>query len=564
MKKMVKRLFSLLLVFSLTLSLIPGVAGAATVENFDWAQGSYINVVLSMGAEIPEGDMVYEWEILDSEGAGSFPDGLSVTPALGVHNTVFQILGTPTTLGSGTVEIHLAPKGELNQASNYSLYYTLNYNIYHECWLAFDYDDNPEALPAGKIGAEYSVQIMADSCGSPIVFSHGSGELPPGLALSAGGLLSGVPTEEGTFTFMVNANVNDNTNANIVGMVHNASARHQFTITIGPAETQPEKVTVTAWKTDEKGAPLAGATLRMEGVNEADERRTYSAVSDARGLVTFEVETGAYTLYEYAAPAGYNATDDRYHLFVWDVGPYIDRGADWNQERYQPVTFVNSKIPELNKKDHFSYMAGYPDGNFGASRNMTRAEAVVMFSRLLNESMALDKDYRNNAYPDVTRDAWYAGPVGFMQQLGVLADYTRGGASFRPDEPVTRAEFATLAAHFDNLALTDANKFTDVANDHWAVKYINSAAAKGWIVGYNDNTFKPESNITRAEVVALVNRILERSADESYVISNASKLPRSYADVDRSHWAYFPIIEASIGHDYIKQGAAEAWTAVYD
>ncbi|MCL1804961.1 MAG: S-layer homology domain-containing protein [Clostridiales bacterium] len=566
MRRIAKRLFSLLLALSLMLSVIPGVAGALPEEGFRWAQGAYINVVLSMGGGISEEGGVYEWEIVESDGFGPLPDGLSLTPYLGTTETVFQILGTPTTLGAGSVKFHLAPEGELHQSSNYGYDYILNYEIFHEHWLVFNYDDNPAALPAGKVGADYSAQILAESCGTPIVFSHGSGELPPGLSLSNSGLLSGVPTAEGTFTFQVNANVNEAVSAGVsTNEAHIARNSHGFIVTIGPADTTPEKITVTAWKTDENGAPLAGATLRMEGITAAGARKVYSEVSDANGLVTFEVEPGTYTLYEYAAPAGYNATDDSYPLLVWDVGPYIDRGPSWNPDRYQPVTFVNRKIPELNKKDHFAYMAGYPDGTFGAVRNMTRAEAVVMFSRLLNESMALDKDYRSfAAYPDISRDAWYAGPVGFMHQLGVLADYTRGGPAFRPDEPVTRAEFATLAAHFDNLTLTSTNQFTDVASDHWAVKYINSAAAKGWIVGYSDNTFKPEANITRAEVVTLVNRILERTADEAYVIANAAKLPRSYTDVDRSNWAYFTIIEASIGHDYMKQGAGEVWTAVYD
>ena len=150
-----------------------------------------------------------------------------------------------------------------------------------------------------------------------------------------------------------------------------------------------------------------------------------------------------------------------------------------------------------------------------------------------------------------------------MYSKGVLADYSRDG-KFRPNEPVTRAEFATLAAHFDNLTLTGTNIFSDVSSSHWAVKYINSAAAKGWITGYPDGTFKPESNITRAEVVTLVGRMLERNADSAYLVANASTLPRKYSDLSSGHWAYLAIMEASISHDYTKDSAGdEHWTAVY-
>ena len=128
---------------------------------------------------------------------------------------------------------------------------------------------------------------------------------------------------------------------------------------------------------------------------------------------------------------------------------------------------------------------------------------------------------------------------------------------------MTRAEFATLAAHFDNIVLTDTNSFSDVSNSHWAVKYINSAAAKGWITGYPDGTFRPEALITRAEVVTLVNRMLDRKADSAYLAANASSLPRSYWDLTPAHWAYLNIMEASMGHDYTKDSDGEHWTGVY-
>ncbi|MCL1974746.1 MAG: S-layer homology domain-containing protein [Firmicutes bacterium] len=325
-----------------------------------------------------------------------------------------------------------------------------------------------------------------------------------------------------------------------------ASATHDFTVK----------------KSDEKGVALAGATIRLEGLTGDGVPRVYNVITDNKGEAKFTVEIGTYELSEYAAPQGYNATDTTYKIVVTTEGVFIQDSPS-KTIKYAIVTFINKEIPTLNKKDHFAYMQGYPEGDFRPTKNMTRAEAVVMFSRLLTESMNVSTDYRNSYYPDIVSTKWYANQVGYMQQLGVLVDYTRD-SNFRPDIPVTRAEFATLAAHFDNLILTNTNNFSDVATDHWAVKYINSAAAKGWIIGNPDGTFKPEALITRAEVVTLVNRMLERVADSAYLTANLSYLPRIYTDLATAYWGYLAIMEASTGHDYTKDGAGEHWSAVYE
>ena len=230
------------------------------------------------------------------------------------------------------------------------------------------------------------------------------------------------------------------------------------------------------------------------------------------------------------------------------------------------IEVIDDKIPDLNDEDHFAYMQGYPNNTFRQDQGMTRAEAVVMFSRLLLVSMDMSENYRYDCYPDVDpvnpAVEWYANPVCYMHLRGVLEDYSRDG-KFRPNDPVTRAEFATLASHFDSLVLIDTNDFSDVSNSHWAVKYINSAAAKGWINGYPNGTFRPENNISRAEVVTLVNRMLKREADDDYLAANLISLPRVYSDIQTTHWAYLAVMEASTGHDYIMDGDDERWTAVY-
>ena len=334
-----------------------------------------------------------------------------------------------------------------------------------------------------------------------------------------------------------------------------------------PVVTEPEEHGFRVRKTDDAGNPLAGAVISLspDSIYQQDASvGYYEATSGSDGYASFSATDGYYVLEEKQAPAGYNATDEKYFIFISANGVYllVDPRTQ-RMDPYETVTFVNKEIPTLNKEDHFAFMQGYPDGTFLPSRNMTRAEAVVMFKRLLTKSMNESTDYRNDYYPDVPHNAWYANEVCYMQQLGVLADYSRDGL-FRPNDPVTRAEFATLAAHFAELTLTDTNAFSDVPGTHWAVRYINSAAAKGWITGYPDGTFKPEAGITRVEVVTLVGRMLDRAADSAYLSANAASLPRNYSDLTAAHWGYLAIMEASLGHDYIRDSSGEHWTAVSD
>jgi len=317
-------------------------------------------------------------------------------------------------------------------------------------------------------------------------------------------------------------------------------------------------------KTDENGDLLSGAIIALtpDSAHEQPSSVQSYEQTTSGGYASFSAGEGYYILSEKQAPAGYNASNEKYYISITTDGVFIYTPGTNHFEMYELVTFVNKPIPQLNKDDHFAFMQGYPDGTFGPNRNMTRAEAVVMFSRLLAEGMNMTVNHRNNAYPDVAASAWYSNQVGYMYTLGVLADYSRDNR-FRPNDPVTRAEFATLAAHFDNLTLTSTNKFSDVSSSHWAVKYINSAAAKGWITGYPNGTFMPESNIARAEVVTLVGRMLDRTADSAFLAANASSLPRSYSDITPSYWGYLAIMEASLGHDYVMEDDKERWTKVY-
>ena len=312
----------------------------------------------------------------------------------------------------------------------------------------------------------------------------------------------------------------------------------------------PTGAAITANKTDAQGKALAGATFVLE---DSRGREAYQATSNTSGIVRFTgVSSGTYTLLEKKAPEGYVISNETYTLTV------SGSRVTMNGKAYSPVTFINRKDAELNRTDHFAFLVGYTDGTFGPERNMTRAEVTTMFARLLTEQIEADKTY-SNTFSDVPKGCWAANYIGYMQQFGIITGYSDG--SFRPDAPVTRAEFATIASRFEKL--TEGSKsFTDVPDTYWAARYIDFAATRGWVTGYSDGTFKPEDPITRAEVAAATCRLLERSADQSYIRSHLKEL-RTFADMTESHWAYWYAMEAANGHDYTKSGGSENWSRTY-
>lgn len=226
------------------------------------------------------------------------------------------------------------------------------------------------------------------------------------------------------------------------------------------------------------------------------------------------------------------------------------------------IDFIFSPMPVfdhglLNKQDHWAYMFGYPDMTFQPEGNMTRAEATAMFARLLKDYPDGYRTYNIN-FPDVKEGDWYYEAIGFMVEKNIIEGYEDG--TFKPNSPISRAEFATMASRFDKLSSSNSQRFSDVLESHWAYKFIDSAATKGWVGGYPDGTFEPDKNITRAEVVTITNRMLNRKADEGFVIENKVLL-LDFKDLRESHWAYFNIMEATHGHDFerLANGIDEDW-----
>lgn len=211
--------------------------------------------------------------------------------------------------------------------------------------------------------------------------------------------------------------------------------------------------------------------------------------------------------------------------------------------------------PELNKEDHIAYVSGYPDGTVQPEGYITREEVATIFFRLLTDSSRADFITEYNPYPDVEYGRWSYYAITTMTNGDLMLG--RPGGVFDPGANITRAEFAVVASLFSNAQYSGPDQFTDIS-DHWARDYINRAAAEGWVAGYPDGTFGPDRFITRAEVMALVNEVLERAPDADYMLEDMTVWP----DNPESAWYYEDVQEATNSHAYVwrnSQHTSEDW-----
>lgn len=238
------------------------------------------------------------------------------------------------------------------------------------------------------------------------------------------------------------------------------------------------------------------------------------------------------------------------------VGQQTSGGGGGSDPGDQPADPDDTGVSDwLNTKDHLAYLAGYPGGTFGPDQNMTRAEAAQMFYNLL-----LEKDVEITVeFEDVPADAWYAKPVNTLASLGILSGV--GNGRFDPERSITRAEFTVIAMKFANTSGGGVNIFSDVNEDDWFYSAVVDSTQYGWINGYPDGTFRPEATISRAEVTVIVNHMLGRAADRPYVIAHEEEL-NTFGDVNRGHWGYFHVAEATNAHEYHTEDGTESWTGL--
>ena len=216
-------------------------------------------------------------------------------------------------------------------------------------------------------------------------------------------------------------------------------------------------------------------------------------------------------------------------------------------------------VPDrLNGDDHFAYIIGRDDGLVHPEATITRAEVATIFFRLLTDEARAEYLTETSPFHDVAPDAWYATAVATMEAMGIVEG--RAPAVFDPEAPITRGEFAAIAARFDSAPYDGADRFTDIGG-HWAAEYINQAAVKGWVEGQPDGSFAPDRSISRAEAMTLVNRVLGRLPETADDLLDGMI---TWPDNPPGAWYYLAVQEATNSHDYGRKADTvhETWTGL--
>ena len=274
-------------------------------------------------------------------------------------------------------------------------------------------------------------------------------------------------------------------------------------------------------------------------------------------------------------PAVGDKPNSGYHAGAWDTSPYDNYkvqkdtvftytyaknssgGSSGGSHHRRPTVTIPDDVPTgLNGDDHYAYIVGYPDKTVRPQNGITRAEVATIFFRLLTDETRDANSTKSNSYSDVAAGAWYNHAVSTLSAMGIVKGDSHG--KFNPDAPITRAEFAAIAARFDDKANTTTADFSDIAS-HWAKNEISAASNNGWITGYPDGTFRPDNKITRAEAMTLVNRVLKRLPETEEDLHDDMIKWSDNSDV--SQWFYLDVQEATNSHYYqTKENQFEKWT----
>ena len=345
----------------------------------------------------------------------------------------------------------------------------------------------------------------------------------------------------------------------------------------------------------EERVPEANALSLIESVPVEKESKVYTA----KGSVTLKAGTeqtadmsiqlpeGFYevTLKEVndkTANVKYDKTVYTFGISVFEYDGNVEIGfsdvkKDGKEYNEQGFVFTNSYVhrhfipvspkpskPTLNTGDHYAYVMGYPDGTVRPNGSITRAEVSAILFRLLSDKTRDEYFTTESSFTDVKAGAWYNNSIATLEKAGVIVDTAKGGA-FRPNEAITRAELAAMLAQFSDAKPVKGVKFSDVSAEHWAYEAIAIAAKMGWIEGYPDGTFRPDATITRAEMMTLVNRALERvPSDEDHLLSKRVML--TFPDCKSGDWFYIAVQEATNSHTYeraaTEKNGDEQWTAL--
>ena len=296
----------------------------------------------------------------------------------------------------------------------------------------------------------------------------------------------------------------------------------------------------------------------------ADDEQIAAATSGSKGYARFSLDERVYNklnknddLYvmELTAPDGYVKSSRKYDVSVND---FVKNNVIGAQKQAITVTNSRSSTPDrLNDEEHFAYVIGYKDGNVRPYGLISRAETTTIFFRLLKDSVRDGNLLTSNTYTDVADNYWANTAISTMTGLGIVQGRT--ATTFDPYAPITRAQFAAICARFDDGKTQGDQTFTDIQG-HWAQAYIERAAELGWIKGFEDGTFRPDTYITRAQAMTMINRVLNRiPEDADDLLSNMNVWP----DCNPGDWFYLAVQEATNSHDYKhKAGNYETWSSM--
>lgn len=225
------------------------------------------------------------------------------------------------------------------------------------------------------------------------------------------------------------------------------------------------------------------------------------------------------------------------------------------------ITYVNGvlkAIEVLNKEIHFNYVIGYTDGTIRPNNDISRAEVATIFFRLLTDEAREQYTTTAGNFTDVKAGMWCNRAIATLTNMGIIKGYTDG--SFQPNKSITRAELATIIARFAKLDV-NTKTFSDITG-HWAQKNIELAAGNGWINGYEDGTFRPNNNITRAETFAMINRVLDRQTESVSDLLPTSEMNMWSDNLNENAWYYKDVQEATNYHkcDRVGDSVYEKWT----
>ena len=332
-------------------------------------------------------------------------------------------------------------------------------------------------------------------------------------------------------------------------------------ITYTVTETEADKGGYTTTSVNASGSIIKDNTAAVSFTNT---RNSSSSGHSTRYTLHYESNGGtAYQDERYSS--GTKVTLDKVPIreSYTFTGWYADKALT---DKITSVTMTSDKtvyagwvatgVPDmLNGDDHYAYVIGYPDGNVHPQGNISRAETATIFFRLLKADTRDGNLTAENVFADVANGKWFNKAVSTMAKLGIVKG--RSAESFAPDAPITRAEFAAICARFNTKPTNTSDSFSDISG-HWAEAEIERAVAFGWIAGYPDGTFRPDTYITRAEAMTMINRVLCRMPqDEKDLLRTMVVWP----DNKPTDWHYLAVQEATNSHEFARKGAVnEKWT----